>query len=100
MSESFERLVHGSMGVMPLPPPHTGEAVGRVIREMLTSLGWSGQGDATVTSDSAAVMKVAVQRELSFEWVPCAAHIINNAAKRGLAAVDGDPFKGEAYRMF
>ena len=45
-------------------------------------------------------MKVAAVQTLEFEWVPCAAHIINNATKRGLEAIDGDEEQGAAWVMF
>ena len=66
---------------------------------MLTALGWDGLGDATVTTDSASVMRATVKSQLRWEWMPCASHVINQAAQRGLAAVDDAP-QGDAWAMF
>ena len=65
------------MGVWPLPPPHNAATTAESMKEMLRTLGWSGDGEATITTDSASVMRAACKEHLQFEWVPCATHIIN-----------------------
>ena len=56
-----------SLGVLPLAPPHDACHIAEAIQKGLCLLGWDGEGEATVTTDSTAVMPAVVQN-LKFKW--------------------------------
>ena len=60
-------IVVVSLGVLPLAPPHDACHIAEAIQKGLCLLGWDGEGKATITTNSTAVMPAAVQN-LNFEW--------------------------------
>ena len=83
-------IVVVSLGVLPLAPPHDVCHIAEAIQKGLCLLGWDGEGKATVTTDSTAVMP-AVVRNLNFEWQACTCHVLHNAALKGNQTLEEDP---------
>ena len=77
LKADLSAVVTASIGVWPLEPPHDAARTAEALRRMLLTLGWDGLGEATVTTDSASVMRATVKSHLRWEWMPCASHVIN-----------------------
>ena len=86
---SWDPMVEVSLGVLHLPTPHNAKNISNKIRQTLLELGWDGEGEATLTTDSAAVMAKSARR-LKWEWIPCMCHILHNAAQYGLKALGAE----------
>ena len=80
-----------SLGVLDLPPPHDAVRTAAKVREALALVGLDPQVEYTFTTDSASVMKSAVISKLKYEWLPCACHVLHNAAQRGMSALQDTP---------
>ena len=87
-----------SLCVLLLVPIHDACHIAEAIQKGLCLLGWDGEGKATVTTYSTAVMLAALQN-LHFERQPCTCCALHNAALRGNQALEEDPIGKQIFKF-
>ena len=88
-----------SLGVMELTPPHDAVRTAAKVREALELVGLKTDVQYTFTTDSASVMKSTILSKLEYEWLPCACHVLHNAAQRGMSALQEIPAGARILNM-